>query len=173
MAHFSQLNEGNNFYLKHFFWIFTPLEGLLPQNGANRHGNGEVLQYAQNTKNRELKACRLILFMVLGSLGSKEHHIIGFECGKPFNRNPQLHGVKGRDLRLIGINTNFLHDSWCILCDTSDLSHYCTGEILFITVFMNTFIPLLIFIVDVIVLQCPISQILPGSIFCWHVCLVL
>ena len=109
MAHFSQLNEGNNFYLKHFCLksIFTPLEGLLPQNGANRHENGEVLQYALNTKSHELKACRLILFMVLGSLGSKEHHIIGFECGKPFN--PRIEGVKGHNPRIMGKNTNFLN----------------------------------------------------------------
>ena len=39
MAHFFQLNEGNNFYLKHFLLksIFTPLEGVItPELGKSR-----------------------------------------------------------------------------------------------------------------------------------------
>ena len=51
MAHFFRLNEGNNFYLRHFSLkpIFTPLGGeSLPQNWANRRKNDKVSPVHKN-----------------------------------------------------------------------------------------------------------------------------
>ena len=58
--------------------------------------------------------------MILDPLGSKEHHMIGFECGGPFD--PKIEGVKGRDPPKTGKNTNFLNSKRILSYDGSFFS---------------------------------------------------